>query len=74
MVRDLGFIRADGKTLIGQPHLDSFRRWTLDDLQKLGVEVRSPNIETAKAMGLPSGDWSDWAGACNGQEIPLVAA
>jgi propane monooxygenase large subunit len=72
VVRDLGFIRADGKTLMGQPHLDQHRRWTLEDVEAVGVEIRSPNISTAEAMGLPSGDWSNWEGAVNGQTLALT--
>ena len=30
VIRDIGFVRADGETLIGQPHLNDERRWTLD--------------------------------------------
>ena len=63
MVQQLGFIRADGKTLIGQPHLNEERRWTLDDLRAYDFTVVSPNIRYAKEMGLPSGDWSDSAPA-----------
>jgi propane monooxygenase large subunit len=57
VVRELGFVRPDGKTLIAQPHLREEGRWTLDDLAAAAVEVESPNINTAAAMGLPSGDW-----------------
>jgi propane 2-monooxygenase large subunit len=54
-VRDLGFIRPDGKTLIGQPHLDDDGRWTLDDVKSMGFEIKSPNITVAEKMGLPNG-------------------
>ena len=57
MVRDLGFVRSDGRTLIAQPHLREEGRWTLDDLAAVAMKVESPNINTAKTMGLPSGDW-----------------
>jgi propane monooxygenase large subunit len=59
VVRDLGFVRADGKTLIAQPHLRAEGRWTLDDLAACATKVESPNINTAKAMGLASGDWHE---------------
>ena len=59
MIRDLGFVRADGETLIGQPHLDDDRRWTLSDIRKHDIVIQSPNIRLAKELGLPSGDWSD---------------
>jgi propane monooxygenase large subunit len=59
VVRDLGFLRADGTTLIGQPHLRDEGRWTIDDIAAIGLQVNSPNITTAAAMGLPSGNWSN---------------
>lgn len=37
-----GFLRADGKTLIAQPHLDDHRRWTIDDIRALKIEIRDP--------------------------------
>jgi propane monooxygenase large subunit len=56
VVRDIGFVRADGKTLVGQPHLDDDKPlWTLDDLEQIGCEITSPNIRTAQEMGLPNG-------------------
>jgi hypothetical protein len=58
VVTDLGFVRADGSTLMGQPHLREDDRWTLADLRAIGIEIESPNINQAKALGLPSGDWS----------------
>jgi len=58
VVRDLGFVRADGKTLMAQPHLREGDRWTLADLEAIGLTIESPNVNTAKAMGLKSGDWS----------------
>jgi propane monooxygenase large subunit len=57
VVRDLGFIRPDGKTLIAQPHMRAEDQWTLEDLEAVGLEIQSSNINTAKAMGLPSGNW-----------------
>ena len=62
VVRDLGFVRADGTTLMGQPHLEDDRRWTLEDLKAHGIVIRSPNIKLARELGLPSGDHSDCAG------------
>ena len=60
MVRDLGFVRADGETLIGQPHLRrASGRWTLSDIRAHGLKLESPNIRAARELGLPSGDWSD---------------
>jgi propane monooxygenase large subunit len=58
VIRDLGLVRADGQTTIGQPHLNAEGRWTLDDIRKHGIIIQSPNIRTAEELGLPSGDWS----------------
>ena len=59
VIQELGFVRSDGKTLIAQPHLNDDKRWTLADIRACDVTIKSPNIETAKRMGLPSGDWSN---------------
>jgi hypothetical protein len=37
-----GLLRADGKTLIGQPTLDGERMWTIDDIRALKLEIRDP--------------------------------
>ncbi len=37
-----GFLRADGRTLIGQPWLRRDRMWTIDDIRALRVEIRDP--------------------------------
>jgi hypothetical protein len=58
VVQDLGFVRADGKTLIGQPHLRDEGRWTLADIRAHDLRFISPNIRVAQELGLPSGDWS----------------
>jgi hypothetical protein len=55
-VQDLGFVRADGETLIAQPHLRDDRLWTLSDLRRFDVEVVSPNVRVARELGLPSGN------------------
>jgi methane monooxygenase component A alpha chain/propane monooxygenase large subunit len=39
---DLGYIRPDGQTLIGQPALNLKRMWTIDDIRKLKYEVKDP--------------------------------
>jgi propane monooxygenase large subunit len=63
VIQDLGFVRADGETLIGQPHLhrdgDGPRQWTLSDIRAHDLKLQSPNIRVARELGLPSGDWSD---------------
>ena len=38
----LGYVRPDGRTLMGQPHLNAERMWTLDDIRRLGYEVKDP--------------------------------
>ena len=71
IVRDLGFVRPDGKTLIAQPHLDDDMMWTLDDVKSMGFEMQSPNIMFAEAMGLPDGS-SHWNGSSNGSGNGVV--
>lgn len=56
VVRHLGFVREDGETCIGQPHLRDEGRWTLSDLKACEVTIESPNINTAERLGLPSGN------------------
>jgi propane monooxygenase large subunit len=55
LVRDLGFVRTDGKTLIAQPHLENDNMWTLDDVRSMDFHVQSPNITVAEKLGLPNG-------------------
>ena len=45
VVKDLGFVRPDGRTLIQQPHLhfDDSKMWTTDHFR--GLEVRSPLLD-----------------------------
>jgi propane monooxygenase large subunit len=62
VVRDIGFVQPDGKTLVGQPHIDDDKPlWTLADLEACDCEIKSPNILYAERMGLPSGNWHDSA-------------
>ena len=45
IIKDLGYVRDDGKTLIPQPHLDlddPKKLWTLDDCK--GLPFPSPNV------------------------------
>ena len=42
MIVELGLLRADGKTLIGQPHFDLDRMWTIDDIRAIGWELKYP--------------------------------
>jgi hypothetical protein len=60
VIRDIGFIQPDGKTLIGQPHIDEDKPlWTIRDIEACGLEVKSPNIRVAEELGLPNGSWHD---------------
>ena len=59
IVKDLGFVRADGKTVVGQPSLRKDRMWTVDDVKACNITIRSPNIRVAQELGLPTGDHSD---------------
>ena len=51
IVRDLGFVRTDGETLIAQPHLENDRMWTLDDVKSMDFHVQSPNITVRRGNG-----------------------
>jgi methane monooxygenase component A alpha chain/propane monooxygenase large subunit len=43
VILDLGYVRPDGKTLIGQPSIDPEQRlWTIDDIRKVGYEIKDP--------------------------------
>jgi len=42
VILDLGFVRPDGRTLIGQPTIDQERLWTIDDIRRLRFEVKDP--------------------------------
>jgi methane monooxygenase component A alpha chain/propane monooxygenase large subunit len=42
VILELGYVRPDGKTLIGQPHLNAERMWTIDDIRKIGYEIKDP--------------------------------
>ncbi|MBR1025057.1 aromatic/alkene/methane monooxygenase hydroxylase/oxygenase subunit alpha [Bradyrhizobium viridifuturi] len=48
-IKDLGFVRTDGKTLVAQPHLrfDQKEMWTLDDVR--GHILKSP-LQTLREM------------------------
>ncbi|MEW9672733.1 aromatic/alkene/methane monooxygenase hydroxylase/oxygenase subunit alpha [Ammoniphilus sp. 3BR4] len=45
VVKDLGFVRSDGKTLVPQPHLhfEDDKMWNIDQLK--GYELRSPLLD-----------------------------
>jgi propane monooxygenase large subunit len=44
VIKDLGFVRSDGKTMVSQPNIifDDKYMWTLDHLK--GIELKSPNV------------------------------
>lgn len=42
MIQDMGLIRSDGKTLLGQPHLNAERLWTIDDIKARDVIIEDP--------------------------------
>lgn len=50
VVTAAGLLRADGKTLIGQPHLDLDRLWTIDDLRAVDFEIKDPVRLHAEAL------------------------
>jgi propane monooxygenase large subunit len=74
VISDLGFVRSDGQTLIGQPHLEDQNRWTLADIRRHGIVIQSPNIRVAQELGLPSGDHSHLAGQTGNGAVPLGVA
>jgi hypothetical protein len=51
VVRDLGYIRPDGKTLIAQPTLSMDRMWTIDDMKACGYIVESPLLTEPQIGG-----------------------
>ena len=42
VILDLGYVRPDGKTLIGQPTVSQDRLWTIDDMRRLRYQVKDP--------------------------------
>lgn len=60
VIRDLGFVRDDGKTLTPQPHLhfdDPKKMWTLDHVK--GIEFKSPLIEMRAMTPEQREKWAD---------------
>lgn len=39
-IEEVGLLRADGKTLIGQPSLRRDKMWTIDDIRRCNFEIR----------------------------------
>ena len=42
VILDLGYVRPDGQTLIGQPLIEQKRLWTIDDIRALRYEIKDP--------------------------------
>lgn len=42
VILELGLVREDGKTIVGQPSIDLERMWTIDDIRRLHYEVKDP--------------------------------
>ncbi|MGH8007655.1 MAG: YHS domain-containing protein [Candidatus Binatia bacterium] len=42
VIRHLGYLRADGKTLTAQPSLRKDRMWTIQDIERIGYEIKNP--------------------------------
>jgi propane monooxygenase large subunit len=55
VVRELDYLRADGQTLLGQPHTDvePSKQWTLSQLRSMNRKVDSNNLRWAQKLGLP---------------------
>ena len=45
VIVEMGLLREDGKTLIGQPHLNLEKMWTIDDIRAIGWEIKYPLAE-----------------------------
>lgn len=42
VIRHFGYLRPDGKTLMAQPSLSRERMWTIEDIERLGYEIKNP--------------------------------
>lgn len=42
VILDMGLVRPDGRTLIGQPSQNLPQLWTIDDIRAIGYEIRNP--------------------------------
>lgn len=51
-VKECGLIRADGKTLVGQPSLRWDKMWTVDDIHATRIEIHDP-LKDLPADGAP---------------------
>ena len=48
VIVDMGLLRSDGKTLIGQPHLNMERMWTIDDIRRIGWILKYPVLDNTE--------------------------
>ena len=51
VLRDMGLIRQDGVTLMGQPHLHRDRLWTIHDIERQDVLVENPVRLYVESLG-----------------------
>lgn len=42
VILDLGYVRPDGKTLLGQPLIAQERLWTIEDIRRIRYEIKDP--------------------------------
>lgn len=59
VILHLGYVRPDGKTLIGQPALDLERLWTIEDIRRLTYAIKDPLLEQGRYLryGCKNGGW-----------------
>ena len=57
VILDLGYVRPDGKTLIGQPALDLERLWTIEDIRRLKYAIKDPLLEQGRYLRLRLQEW-----------------
>ena len=78
VIEELGFVRADGETLIGQAHLHRGeggpRQWTLSDIRGHDLVLQSPNIRVPRELGLPTGDHSGLPASDGAVPLELATA
>src|SRR5690606_5205403 len=53
VVRKLGYVRDDGRTLMAQPELEPRRMWTLADISACGYVVERPPLPPLVDWGVP---------------------
>jgi hypothetical protein len=58
-------VRADGKTLIAQPHLESEKMWTIDHITALNFEIQDP-LKSFSDLPPVGASLPEFAAAANG--------